>query len=159
MLFTDISCIFMIKMEKLFPLILLSLLNLVQERMTLKHKNHNPWAARIIQRGLHNQDEGTRAAIHEQLQRHAELTRKMKSMKGSSSSGEDSSEEEEDDNSAGSDQDMDYKILGKAKEKTMKVLEEEEEVPKSGLLSLPFMVISIPALFFLFPFSLKEILV
>ncbi|KAH1071159.1 hypothetical protein GLYMA_03G214900v4 [Glycine max] len=110
-----------------------------EERMTLKHKNHNPWAARIIQRGLHNQDEGTRAAIHEQLQRHAELTRKMKSMKGSSSSGEDSSEEEEDDNSAGSDQDMDYKILGKAKEKTMKVLEEEEEVPKSGLLSLPFM--------------------
>ncbi|KAG4913701.1 hypothetical protein AAZX31_19G198400 [Glycine max] len=110
-----------------------------EERMTLKHKNHNPWAARIIQRGLHNQDEGTRAAIHEQLQRHAELTRKMKSMKGSSSSSEDSSDEDEDDNSAGSDQDRDYKILGKAKEKTVKVLEEEDEVPKSGLLSLPFM--------------------
>ncbi|RDY08806.1 hypothetical protein CR513_06926, partial [Mucuna pruriens] len=111
-----------------------------EERMTLKHKNQNRWAKRILQRGLNSQDEGTRAAIAEQLQRHAELTRKMHSMKGSSSSSEDTSDEDEDDeNSAGSDQDRAYKLLGKAKEKTMKVLEAEDEVPTSGLLSLPFM--------------------
>lgn len=107
--------------------------------MTLKHKNQNRWARRILQRGLSSQDEGTRAAITEQLQRHAELTRKMHSMKGSSSS-EDTSDED-DDNSAGSDQDRANKLLRKAKQKTMSVLEEEDEIPKSGLLSLPFMVI------------------
>ncbi|XP_061365521.1 uncharacterized protein C57A7.06 [Gastrolobium bilobum] len=111
-----------------------------EERMTLKHKNQNQWAKRILQRGLTTQDEGTRAAIAEQLQRHAELTRKMHSMKGSSSSSDDTSDEDDGvENSAGSDQDRDFKLLGKAKEKTMKVLEEEDEVPTSGLLSLPFM--------------------
>lgn len=110
-----------------------------EERMTLKHKNQNRWAKRIIQRGLNSQDEGTRAAIAEQHQRHAELTRKMHSMKDSSSSSEDTSDEDEDENSVGSDQERAYKLLGKAKDKTMKVLEEEDEVPKSGLLSLPFM--------------------
>jgi len=124
--------------------------------MTLKHKNQNRWAKRIIQRGLNSQDEGTRAAIAEQHRRHAELTRKMHSMNGSSSGSEDTSDEDEDENSAGSDQERAYKLLGKARDKTMKVLEEEDEVPKSGLLSLPFMVISIPALF-LFLLSLKEI--
>ncbi|KAL2345425.1 hypothetical protein Fmac_006710 [Flemingia macrophylla] len=108
-----------------------------EERMTLKHKNKNRWAKRILQRGLNSQDEGTRAAIAEQLQRHAELTRKMHTMDGSSSS-EDTSDED-DENSAGSDQDRTRKLLGKAKEKTMKVLDEEDEVPQSGLLSLPFM--------------------
>ncbi|XP_027353243.1 uncharacterized protein C57A7.06 [Abrus precatorius] len=111
-----------------------------EERMTLKHKNQNRWAKRILQRGLNSQDEGTRAAIAEQLQRHAELTRKMHSMKGSSSSSDDTSDEDDgDENSTGSDQDRAYKLLAKAKDKTMKVLEEEDEVPKSGLLSLPFM--------------------
>ncbi|BAT86300.1 uncharacterized protein HKW66_Vig0058290 [Vigna angularis] len=110
-----------------------------EERMTLKHKNQNRWAKRIIQRGLNSQDEGTRAAIAEQHQRHAELTRKMHSMKDSSSSSEDTSDEDDFENSAGSDQERAYKLLGKARDKTMKVLEEENEVPKSGLLSLPFM--------------------
>ncbi|KAK7337453.1 hypothetical protein VNO77_18029 [Canavalia gladiata] len=111
-----------------------------EERLTLKHKNQNRWAKRILQRGLNSQDEGTRAAISEQLQRHAELTRKMHSMKDSSSSSDDTSDEDDGyENSGGSDQDRAYKLLGKAKEKTMKVLEEEDEVPKSGLLSLPFM--------------------
>ncbi|KAJ1403135.1 Small-subunit processome, Utp14 [Sesbania bispinosa] len=111
-----------------------------EERLTLKHKNQNRWAKRILQRGLNAQDEGTRVAIAEQLKRHAELTRKMHSMTGSSSSSDNTSDEDdEDENSAGSDQDRAYKLLKKAKEKTMKVLEEEDEVPKSGLLSLPFM--------------------
>lgn len=125
--------------------------------MTLKHKNQNRWARRILQRGLSSQDEGTRAAITEQLQRHAELTRKMHSMKGSSSSEDTSDEDEDDDNSAGSDQDRANKLLRKAKQKTMSVLDEEDEIPKSGFLSLPFMVIIysffLPFLFF----SLKEI--
>ncbi|OIV95377.1 hypothetical protein TanjilG_14531 [Lupinus angustifolius] len=108
-----------------------------EERMTLRHKNQNRWAKRILQRGLSSQDEGTRAAIAEQLQRHAALSRKMHSMKDSSSSSDDTSDEDE--NSDGSDQDRVSKLLGKAKEKTMRVLEEEDEVPKSGLLSLPFM--------------------
>lgn len=108
--------------------------------MTLKHKQ-NPWAKRIKKRGLQNQDDGTRAAIDEQHRRHAELTRKQHSMKGSSSSSDDSNDEYDEEDSAGSDQDRASKLLGKAKEKTMKVLEEEEEIPKSGLLSLNFMVI------------------
>lgn len=124
--------------------------------MTLKHKNQNRWARRVLERGLDNQDEGTRAAIAEQLRRHAELTRKMHTMKGSSSSSDDmSDEDDEDENSAGSDQDRTYKLLGKAKEKTMKVLEEEDEAPKSGLLSLPFMVV-ISSISLLIPFSPKR---
>lgn len=117
--------------------------NLFQERMTLKHKNQNRWAKRILARGLNSQDEGTRAAIAEQLQRHTELTRKMKSMKDSSSSSSDdtSDEDDVDENLDGADKDRASKLLEKAKGKTMKVLEEEDEAPKSGLLSLPFMVI------------------
>ena len=45
--------------------------------MTLRHKNQGPWARRVLQRSLNRQDEGTRAAITEQLQRHSELTRKF----------------------------------------------------------------------------------
>lgn len=117
--------------------------------MTLKHKNQNKWAKRILARGLSSQDEGTRAAIAEQLQRHTELTRKMNSMKDSSSSSDDTSDgDDEDENSAGSDQERASKLLEKAKDKTIKVLEEEDEVPKSGLLSLPFMVILVNSCYF-----------
>ena len=109
--------------------------------MTLRHKNKNRWARRILDRGLNAQDEGTRAAIAEQLQRHAQLTRKMHSMKDDSSSSDDISDEDDvDENSGGSDQDKTSKLLVKAKDKTIKVIEEEDEAPTSGLLSLPFMV-------------------
>lgn len=109
--------------------------------MTLKHKNSSKWAKRILKRGLSVQDEGTRAAIDEQLQQHALLTRKMNTTKDSSSSSDDSSDEDDaDENSAGSDQDEASKLFAKAKEKTLKVLEEDDEVPNSGVLSLPFMV-------------------
>lgn len=113
-----------------------------EERMTLKHKNTSKWATRVLRRGLQAQDEGTRAAISEQLHQHALLTRKMNTMKdGSSNSGSDdtSDEDDADENSAVSKQDRTSKLLEKAKEKTLKILEEEDEVPKSGLLSLPFM--------------------
>lgn len=104
-----------------------------EERLTLKHKNSSKWAKRILKRGLNAQDEGTRAAIAEQLQEHARLTRKMNSMKDSSDD-DDSGE-----TSADSDQDGRSTLLRKAKEKTLEVLEGDEEMPKSGVLSLPFM--------------------
>ncbi|PSS08131.1 Small-subunit processome, Utp14 protein [Actinidia chinensis var. chinensis] len=107
-----------------------------EERLTLKHKNSSKWAKRILKRGLDVQDEGTRAAIAEQLHQHAFLTRKMKSMKDNSSSDEDCG----DDISDSSDQDRASKLLEKAKEKTLGVINEDGEVPKSGVLSLPFMV-------------------
>ncbi|PKA58421.1 hypothetical protein AXF42_Ash013927 [Apostasia shenzhenica] len=109
-----------------------------EERMTLKHKNSSKWAKRIIKRGLKAQDEGTRAAIAEQLQQHALLTRKMNSMIENSSSDE-TSDDDSDDFSPGSDREGVSKLLNKAKEKTIKVMEEEEDMPKSGVLSLPFM--------------------
>lgn len=110
-----------------------------EERLTLKHKNKSKWARRILDRGLSVQDEGTRAAVAEQLNQHALLTRKMNSMKDGSSSS-DSSSDEDDDDLDGSDRDRKSKLLAKAREKTLKVLEEEEEAPKSGVFALPFMV-------------------
>lgn len=126
----------------------------MQERMTLKHKNSSKWAKRILKRGLNTQDEGTRAAIAEQLNQHAILTRKMNSMKDSSSSsssgsGDSSDEEDIDRNSADSEEDGASKLLAKAKEKTLKILEDEDEIPNSGVLSLPFMVICPPFFFWL----------
>ncbi|OMO81947.1 Small-subunit processome, Utp14 [Corchorus olitorius] len=53
-----------------------------EERMTLKHKNKSKWARRILERGLNAQDEGTRAAMAEQLNQHALLTRKMNTVRG-----------------------------------------------------------------------------
>ncbi|KAM7255097.1 hypothetical protein ACFE04_020338 [Oxalis oulophora] len=108
-----------------------------EERMTLKHKNTSKWAKRIIGRGLSQQDDGTRAAIAAQLSAHASLTRKAKNYLGSSS---EESTDEDDENSSGSDPDMPSKSILKAKEKMLRELENDDEVPKSGLHSLPFMV-------------------
>lgn len=106
-----------------------------KERMTLKHKNSTKWAKRILKRGLSVQDEGTRAAFSEQNHQGAVLTRKIESMKNDSS--DDSSDEDEDDGSVdGEDSAM---LLMRAKEKTLKVIEEADEMPKKGVLSLPFM--------------------
>ncbi|XP_059625658.1 uncharacterized protein C57A7.06 [Cornus florida] len=111
-----------------------------EERMTLKHKNSSKWAKRILKRGLDVQDDGTRAAISEQLHQHALLSRKMNSMRDSSSSDDSSNEDDGDENASGSDQDRASKLLEKAKEKTLKVIDKDDESPKSGVLSLPFMV-------------------
>ncbi|KAK2364680.1 U3 ribonucleoprotein (Utp) family protein [Trifolium repens] len=112
---------------------------MAEERMTLKHKQNSKWLQRHKQRGLDKQDEGTRAAVIEHFQRHDELTRKINTMDSSSSSSDDSSYEDDDDITADSDPDKDNKILQKAKQKTLEVLGEDDEIPKSGLLSLPFM--------------------
>ncbi|XP_057963892.1 uncharacterized protein C57A7.06 [Malania oleifera] len=112
-----------------------------EERMILRHKNSSKWAMRILKRGLNSQDEGTRAAVSDQLHQHALLTRKINSMKDSSSSSDDSGDDDNDDEiSAGSDQDGASNLLAKAKEKTLKIIEEEDAVPNSGVLALPFMV-------------------
>ncbi|XAR61346.1 hypothetical protein NMG60_11035024 [Bertholletia excelsa] len=115
-----------------------------EERLTLKHKNSSKWAKRILKRGLNVQDDGTRAAIAEQLHQHSLLTRKMNSMKDSSSSDVDDDDSDDDgyddDNLDISDKDCVLKLLEKAKEKTMGVIGEDDDVPKSGVLSLPFMV-------------------
>ncbi|KAI3964291.1 hypothetical protein MKW92_050022 [Papaver armeniacum] len=112
-----------------------------EERMTLRHKKYSKWAKRAIQRGLATQDEGTRAAISNQLTKHAVLTRKMNSMNDSSSSSDESSGFEDDGNlEAVADQDGPLKLVTRAKEKTLRIIQEEDEAPKSGVLSLPFMV-------------------
>lgn len=109
-----------------------------EERMTLKHKNSSKWAKRILKRGLKVQDDGTRTAIADQLHQHTLLTRKMNSMNENSSSDE-SSDNDSDELSPGSDNEGVSKILKKAKDKTIKAMEEEDEIPKSGVFSLPFM--------------------
>ncbi|KAG1338720.1 putative U3 small nucleolar RNA-associated protein 14 [Cocos nucifera] len=109
-----------------------------EERMTLKHKNNSKWAKRILQRGLKVQDEGTRAAIAEQLHKHELLTRKVNSMKDTSSS-DDSSDEDSEELSPRTDGERASKLLNRAKEKTAVVME-EDEIPKSGVFALPFMV-------------------
>ncbi|KAF8085671.1 hypothetical protein N665_0653s0015 [Sinapis alba] len=107
----------------------------VEERMTLKHKNTGKWAKRMLSRGLNVKYDGTGAAIAEQLQINANLSRKMNSMRDGSSSDESDDEDELND---GSDEDTPSRLIAKAKEKTLKALE-DDEVPNAGLMSLPFM--------------------
>ncbi|XWS42426.1 hypothetical protein CRYUN_Cryun16bG0013200 [Craigia yunnanensis] len=108
-----------------------------QELKRAEHKNKSKWARRILEHGLNTQDEGTRAAMSEQLHHHALWTRKINTVNDSSSSSSDSSSDEDDE---GSDQDRASELLEKAKQKTLKVLQDDEEMPNSGVLSLPFMV-------------------
>ncbi|KAM3211853.1 hypothetical protein ACQJBY_065148 [Aegilops geniculata] len=109
-----------------------------EERMTLKHKNNSKWAKRILKRGLSVQDDGTRDAITAQLQQHALLTRKMNSIKDGSSSSDESSDDDDDDEDEDESK-LEAKLLNRGKEKIRKVVEEDNEIPKSGVFSLPFM--------------------
>ncbi|KAG9457289.1 hypothetical protein H6P81_001797 [Aristolochia fimbriata] len=114
-----------------------------EERMTLKHKNSSKWAKRILKRGMDKQDEATRAAIAEQLHLNTSLTRKMRSMNdgsGSDGSSDPDDDDDDDEDFSGSDGERTSNIINRAKEKTQQVIEEEDEIPKSGVLSLPFMV-------------------
>ncbi|KAI3939874.1 hypothetical protein MKW98_029650 [Papaver atlanticum] len=61
-------------------------------------------------------------------------------MKESSSSDDSVDFEDDDDLEAVAEQDRPLKLVTKAKEKTLKIIEQEDEAPKSGVLSLPFMV-------------------
>ncbi|CAI9288695.1 unnamed protein product [Lactuca saligna] len=114
-----------------------------EERMTLKHKNTSKWAKRIKKRGVDVQDDGTRAAISEQLQQHALLTRKRNSMHDDETSSSDDSTEDDDDISGDEDDASKLKLLENGKNRTLEVLGEDDDdndMPKSGVLSLPFMV-------------------
>ncbi|XP_076912868.1 U3 small nucleolar RNA-associated protein 14-like [Bidens hawaiensis] len=114
-----------------------------EERMTLKHKNTSKWAKRIKKRGFDVQDDGTRAAISEQLQQHALLTRKRNSMHEDDDSSDASMDDDDDDDDVISGDDDDeaskLKFLENGKKRTLELLEEDDDTPKSGLLSLPFM--------------------
>ncbi|KAH9622151.1 hypothetical protein KSS87_010678 [Heliosperma pusillum] len=109
-----------------------------EARMTLRHKNQGKWAKRIIERGLDKQDDGTIAAFSEQLHQHNLLTRKMDSLKDDSSS--DDSADEDDEDLDSSDEERTAKLVAKAKKKTLKLMEQEDEVPDSGVFTLPFML-------------------
>ncbi|GJW40403.1 U3 small nucleolar RNA-associated protein 14 homolog A-like protein [Tanacetum coccineum] len=110
-----------------------------EERLTLKHKNTSKWAKRIKKRGFDIQDDGTRAAIAEQLQQHALLTRKRNSMHDDDSS-DASSDDDDEDISEDEDDASKLKLLERGKKRTLEVLGEDDDEPKSGVLSLPFMV-------------------
>uniref|UniRef100_M4EI61 Uncharacterized protein n=1 Tax=Brassica campestris TaxID=3711 RepID=M4EI61_BRACM len=107
----------------------------VEERVTLKHKNTGKWAKRMLSRGLNVKYDGTKAAIAKQLQMNANLSRKMNSMRDGSSSDVRDDEEELRDSS---DEDTPSRLIAKAKEKTLKALE-DDELPNVVLMSLPFM--------------------
>ncbi|KAJ0791057.1 putative small-subunit processome, Utp14 protein [Helianthus annuus] len=111
-----------------------------EERMTLKHKNTSKWAKRIKERGLHVQDDKTIDAMKEQNKIYADLTRKRNSMHDDDDSSDDIMDDDED--ISGDDDDAsELKLLEKGKKRTLEVLEEDDDdMPKSGLLSLPFMV-------------------
>lgn len=49
----------------------------VQERLTLKHKNTSRWARRALKRGTDLVDDGTKAAIAEQLRLGQELRKRV----------------------------------------------------------------------------------
>lgn len=53
------------------------MLQRAQERLTLKHRNTSKFVRRVLHRGLDLADEGTRAAVAEQLRLGEELRRKM----------------------------------------------------------------------------------
>ncbi|KAF3537285.1 hypothetical protein F2Q69_00020608 [Brassica cretica] len=89
----------------------------------------------MLSRGLNVKYDGTKAGIAEQLQMNANLSRKMNSMRDGSSSDERDDEEEFRD---GSDEDTPSRLIAKAKKKTLKALEDDEQ-PNAVLMSLPFM--------------------
>jgi hypothetical protein len=49
-----------------------------QERLTLKHKNTSRWARRALKRGQVSMDDGTRAAVAEQLRLGEELRQRVR---------------------------------------------------------------------------------
>eukprot|EP00877_Chromochloris_zofingiensis_P011898 jgi/Chrzof1/6962/Cz02g05190.t1 len=68
-----------------------------KERLTLKHKNTSRWARRALKRGVDVMDEGTKAAIAEQLSLGQQLKRKIEGVRsGSEEDSDDSTSASED---------------------------------------------------------------
>ncbi|PSC76740.1 U3 small nucleolar RNA-associated 14-like protein A isoform A [Micractinium conductrix] len=126
-----------------------------QERLTLKHRNTSRWARRAIKRGQTLMDDGTRAAVAEQLRLGEELRQKVNRMKprGDDSDGSTSASEGEsgsDDEGAGAGgaggsfagPRAGAGMGSKAKAAALELLEgnaDLEEQPAKGLFALPFM--------------------
>jgi U3 small nucleolar RNA-associated protein 14 len=64
--------------------------SLLQERLTLKHRNSSKWARRALKRGQAAMDPTTRDAINEQLALGQQLRRRIEGKRG------DNSEDDED---------------------------------------------------------------
>lgn len=52
---------------------------MVQERLTLKHKNTSKWAKRALKRGINVRDDATKEALEEQLRLGQQLRQKVPS--------------------------------------------------------------------------------
>ncbi|GFR45758.1 hypothetical protein Agub_g7173 [Astrephomene gubernaculifera] len=119
-----------------------------KERLTLRHRNSSRWARRALKRGQLQVDAGTKAALAEQLQLGQQLRRKIEGRKGSGS---------DDDGSGGSTSASDDEMQadgdggaagrggsGRLRSAALDILAgkgplDDGEVPKKGLLALPFM--------------------
>eukprot|EP00884_Botryococcus_braunii_P004424 jgi/Botrbrau1/13983/Bobra.117_2s0013.1 len=114
----------------------------IEERTTLRHRNTSRWSKRILRRGALAIDEGSKAAIEEQLRMHQELRRKLAPQEGEES---DEDGEASSGNSSEGEEAAGQKPARNAKavEQLRSLLEQGEgegegEKPK-GLLGLPFM--------------------
>ncbi|MEW5305610.1 MAG: hypothetical protein WDW36_008141 [Sanguina aurantia] len=132
-----------------------------KERLTLKHRNTSKWARRALKRGVTVMDEGTKAALAEQVALGRTLRRKMEGGAGdeTSSSGGSSSTDSSgggDDDDSGNDMDGGGREGGggrtaaarpsssKARAAAMQILAgsgaaEGDGGPAKGLMALPFM--------------------
>eukprot|EP00210_Caulerpa_lentillifera_P001681 g1616.t1 len=107
--------------------------NRAKERLTQKHSTMNKFARRIMRRGWPAADEQTKQALEEQLRQNQELKQKLQSKS--------SDEEQEEDNESLSSEE-DTESSSKTKTVLSKILSEEideDSLPKTGLLRLPFM--------------------
>eukprot|EP00241_Pyramimonas_parkeae_P015714 CAMPEP_0114323624 /NCGR_PEP_ID=MMETSP0059-20121206/27998_1 /TAXON_ID=36894 /ORGANISM="Pyramimonas parkeae, Strain CCMP726" /LENGTH=481 /DNA_ID=CAMNT_0001451959 /DNA_START=45 /DNA_END=1487 /DNA_ORIENTATION=+ len=78
-----------------------------KERLTLKHRNTSRWAQRILKKGLQLHQEGTKAAIADQIRRGAELGRKMSTLEELGSGSEVDEEDGMSDSTEASDEEAD----------------------------------------------------
>ncbi|KAI8906390.1 small-subunit processome [Gorgonomyces haynaldii] len=90
----------------------------IKERMSLKHKNKGKWAKSLL--GRDRNDEGSQKAIAEQLQKHEQLTRKIKDL---------DSEE--------SDADIELEPVQSAFESLDQM--EDQEISTKGIMGMKFM--------------------
>eukprot|EP00887_Chlorella_sp_A99_P001155 scaffold14.g1155.t1 len=128
-----------------------------KERLTLKHKNTSRWVRRALKRGSTILDEGTKAAVAEQLRLGQELRQRVNSLKpargsddsddgGSTSASDEDVSDAEGEGVGGSfaGDKAGRGLSTRAKAAALELLQaggggEEGELPSKGLFSLPFM--------------------
>ncbi|CAG8607857.1 2819_t:CDS:10 [Paraglomus brasilianum] len=100
-----------------------------EERMTLKHKNSSKWAKQALKHGRNNQE--SRQAIVEQLQRHEALTRKIHGI---------GSEDEESEDEYSDIEDGDVEAVRKRALEELEQIEEDViREPVKGVFAMKFM--------------------